>query len=129
MKNEELSGFCRKNSIDLLILFGSHARGEIHPASDVDIAIKFRRGAEISKLELIYKLNDLFNGKDVDLVILTANTDPLLLYEVFSNGRPLYEEDPDIFEKEKLRAWKLYLDTAKIRELQKKYLKETVERL
>ena len=129
MGNEEISRFCKQNNIELLILFGSHASGKIRPSSDVDVAIKFTESAEISKLELIYKLDDLFDGKDIDLVILTTDIDPLLLHEVFSNGRLLYEENPGIFDKEKLRAWKLYLDTEKCREMQRKYLKEFVERV
>ena len=128
MKDKGIEIFCKENSIELLILFGSHASEETHPKSDIDVAVKFKRGTEISKLELIYKLDDLFNGKSIDLVVLTTDTDPLLLYEIFFNGRPLYEKDPDIFEKEKLRAWKLYLDTEKLRVIQKQYLKKFVEK-
>jgi predicted nucleotidyltransferase len=128
MKTKGIEIFCKENSIELLILFGSHASEETHPKSDIDVAIKLNRGTEISKLELIYKLNDLFDGKKIDLVILTADTDPLLLYEVFFNGMPLYEEDQGIFEKEKLRAWKLYIDTEKLRVMQKQYLKKFVEK-
>jgi hypothetical protein len=72
---------------------------------------------------------DLLDGKHTDLVILTADTDPLLLYDIFFHGRLLYEEHPDIFKREKLRAWKLYIDTEKIREMQRRYLKEFVERV
>jgi len=128
MKDKEIQEFCKENKIELLILFGSHASEETHPKSDIDVAVKFKRGTEISKLELIYKLDDLFNGKSIDLVVLTTDTDPLLLYEIFFNGRPLYEKDPDIFEKEKLRAWKLYLDTEKLRVIQKQYLKNFAEK-
>jgi predicted nucleotidyltransferase len=128
MKDKEIQEFCKENKIELLILFGSHASEETHPKSDIDVAVKFKRGTEISKLELIYKLDDLFNGKSIDLVVLTTDTDPLLLYEIFFNGRPLYEKDPDIFEKEKLRAWKLYLDTEKLRVIQKQYLKKFAEK-
>ena len=128
MKDKEIQEFCKENKIELLILFGSHASEETHPKSDIDVAVKFKRGTEISKLELIYKLDDLFNGKSIDLVVLTTDTDPLLLYEIFFNGKPLYEKDSDIFEKEKLRAWKLYLDTEKIRVIQKQYLKKFAEK-
>jgi predicted nucleotidyltransferase len=129
MEIGEIKDFCRENSIELFVLFGSGALGTIHAASDIDVAVKFRKGADISRLELIYRLDDLFDGKCIDLVILTADTDPLLLYEIFSQGRLLYEEHPGIFEREKLRAWKLYIDTEKLREMQKKYLKEFGERV
>jgi len=129
METEEIKRFCRENGIELFVLFGSCTLGKIHPASDIDVAVKFKKGTDISKLELIYRLDDLLDGKHIDLVILTADTDPLLLYEVFSHGKLLYEEHPGIFERGKLRAWKLYIDTEKIREMQRKYLKEFVERV
>jgi hypothetical protein len=34
-----------------------------------------------------------------------------------------------VFESERLRAWKLYLDSEKIRVMQKKYLRDFVERV
>jgi len=129
MKNKEIQECCKENKIELLVLFGSCASGETHSARDIDLAVKFKRGAEISKLELIYKLDDLFDRKKIDLVILTADTDPLLLYEVFFNGRPLYEAEPGVFDKEKLRTWKLYLDTEKLRVMQKQYLKKFAEKV
>jgi predicted nucleotidyltransferase len=129
MENKKIRSFCRGNNIELLIVFGSQASGKIHPASDIDVAIKFRQEAEISKLKLIYKLNDLFSGKNIDLVIFGADTDPLLLYEIFFNGRLLYEKYPDLFDKERLRAWKLYIDTEKLRLMQRKYLKEFVRKM
>ena len=129
MKNSNVQSFCERNDIELLILFGSHVSGEAHPGSDIDVAVKFRGEAGVSKLELIYQLDDIFNGRDIDLVILTADTEPLLLYEIFSNGKLLYERSPGIFDAGKLRAWKLYLDTEKLRTMQKRYLKKFVERI
>jgi hypothetical protein len=76
---------------------------------------------------LIYRLGDFFEGKEIDLVVLTRDTDPVLLNEIFSKGRLLYEEQPGIFDKERLRAWKLYLDTEKLRRMRKEYLKKFVE--
>lgn len=129
MKNEQIKSFCEKNNIELLIIFGSQASGKTTPVSDIDVAVKLRKGAEASKLELIYQLDSLLNGKDIDLVILTDDTDPLLLYEIFLNGKLLYEKSPGIFDAGRLRAWKLYIDTERLRMLQKKYLKEFVERV
>lgn len=128
MKNEEVVRFCTENNIELLVLFGSYASGKPHPGSDVDVAVKFTRGKEIPKLELIYKLGGLFPDREIDPVILTKDTDPLLLHEIFFNGRLLYEKEPGIFEKESLRAWKLFIDTERLREMQRKDLKEFAER-
>lgn len=129
MKDDEIRSFCERNGIDLLVLFGSCASDEMNSASDIDLAVKFRQGVKGSKLELIYELNDIFDGKEIDLVVLSADTDPLLLYEVFARGVFLYEGNAGIFESERLRAWKLYLDSEKIRVMQKKYLRDFVERV
>ncbi len=124
MEDIKIKDFCIKNKIQLMVLFGSSASGKIRRANDIDIAVKLEQNAEVSKLELIYGLSELFSEKEIDIVVLTADTDPLLLYEIFSNGRLLYEKYSDIFGKERLKAWKRYTDTKKIRIMQKKYLKE-----
>ena len=129
MEDKKLKVFCKEENIELLVLFGSYASGKAQPESDIDVAVKLKRSSNISKLDLIYKLDDLFNGKNIDLVILTKDTDPLLLYEVFFSGNLLYEEYSGLFSKEKLKAWKLYIDSEKIRAMQGKYLKEFVERV
>jgi len=128
MKGGDISEFCRGSGIDLLVLFGSRASGETRPGSDRDVAVKLRKGLETRKLDLIGRLTDFFGEGEIDLVVLTRDTDPLLLFEIFSSGLLLYEAVPDLFDNEKLRAWKLYLDTEKLRRRRKEYLREFVER-
>ncbi len=129
MNAGKIEDFCKNNNVELLVLFGSQAGEKERPASDVDLAVKMRSGVELSKLDLIYNLGGPFEGKEIDLVVLTIDTDPVLLNEIFSRGKPLYEERPGSFEEEKLRAWKLYLDTEKLRLMQKEYLKRFAEKL
>lgn len=129
MDTGRIVDFCQKNSIELLVLFGSHAGEKVLPTSDVDLAAKMRHGMEFSKLDLIYHLGGLFEGKEIDLVVLTNDTDPILLNEIFSGGKLLYEERAGTFEEEKLRAWKLYLDTEKLRVMQKEYLRRFAGKL
>ena len=117
-----ITKFCRDNNIELLVLFGSAAGDRAEGARDVDIAIKPIDGTTASKLELIYKLEVFFKEKQIDIVVLSADTDPLLLHEIFK-GQCLYEKKKGLFKHEKLRAWKLYLDTKKIRNLRNQYLK------
>lgn len=78
----------------------------------------------MGKLELIYHLGSLFTDREVDLVVLSIDTDPVLLFEIFSSGKPLYEDRPGVFDSERLRAYKLYYDTEKLRRLQTEYLKK-----
>lgn len=108
----------------MLVLFGSSAGGKPKTSRDIDLAVKFKNGTIISKLDLIYKLDDFCMEKKMDLVLLTADTDPLLLYEIFMKGVCLFERKKNLFEMDKLRAWKLYLDTDKIRNMRGKYLKD-----
>lgn len=121
MKIRGIKSFCRKNRIELFVLFGSSAGDEPENANDIDVAVKFKKGTSVPKLQLIYMLDDLFSGKKIDLVVLSADTDPLLTYEIYK-GKCLYEIKAGIFENEKLRAWKLYLDTEKIRNMRSEYL-------
>ncbi len=128
MKIRGIKSFCQESGIELLVLFGSSAGDTSETARDIDIAMKLKKGIQISKLKLIYKLDDFFNKK-IDLVLLTSDTDPLLIYEIFSTGKCIYERKKGIFEKEKLRAWKLYLDTEKIRSMRSRYLKDFVKKV
>ncbi len=73
-------------------IFGSYARGEETPESDVDILVVFDRNAKVSLIghaTMMLDLEDLLNRK-VDLVkegtllpfaVETANRDKVLIYE------------------------------------------------
>ncbi|MCU0589612.1 MAG: hypothetical protein MUF52_15855 [Syntrophobacteraceae bacterium] len=92
----------------------------------MDLAVQFPIGSRADKLRLIFDLEEIFSLRRVDLVILTPLTPPLLLHEIFSQGRPLYEDAPEEFRKARLRAWKLYQDTAPLRQLEKRALESYV---
>ena len=129
MQESAVREFCLKAGIELIVLFGSSARGAEHPGSDVDLAVKMKKGRAASKLDLIYHLGGLVGDREVDLVVQSLDTDPVLLFEIYSSGKPLYEERQDLFEDERLRACKLYYDTEKIRRLQSEFLRQFSERV
>lgn len=67
-------------------IFGSFARGEEKPESDVDVLVTFRKGAETFDhyMECKFYLEDLF-GRKVDLVMsgaLKKRLKPRILAEV-----------------------------------------------
>ncbi|MHC1743892.1 MAG: nucleotidyltransferase family protein [Syntrophobacteraceae bacterium] len=124
-----LGEYCREAGIELIVLFGSHARGQAGPGSDVDLAVQPARGVEIDKLRLIFDLGELFSPHEVDVVTLSSLTSPLLLHEIFFNGLPLFEAGPGQFQKGRMRAWKLYVDTAPLRQRQKEALARFIERM
>jgi predicted nucleotidyltransferase len=129
MDKNRVEEICKANHIELLILFGSRAKTRPHPGSDFDLAIKPCREQAVDKLGLIYKLGELLNSDDIDLVILTPDTDPVLLREIFTEGRCLYEDAAGLFEKEKLRAWKMYLDTERFRKYRREYVKRFIRKV
>ena len=78
--------------VERAYVFGSYARGENSPESDIDILVAFDKKAKISlfdHIRMIYELQDLL-GIDVDLVTegsllpfaaKTAEKDKIMIYE------------------------------------------------
>ena len=73
-------------------LFGSYARGEETPESDVDILVQYDNDAKISLLTISHMMGELekSTGKRVDLIedgcllpfaVESANRDKKLIYE------------------------------------------------
>jgi len=74
--------FAALDAVVLAYLFGSHARGEARPLSDVDIAVPLRetctrQEAFDLRLEIIGGLMRIFGADDVDVIML--NEAPLAL--------------------------------------------------
>lgn len=66
----QLAALCRKHHIRKLSLFGSAARNEMSPSSDVDLLVEFESGSNVSLLEipgLQEELSALFGGRKVDV--------------------------------------------------------------
>ncbi len=80
--------------LGLVLMFGSHVQGVIHPESDVYLAVYSKQIlSETEKISLTYELCNILHTDRVDLVdIKTAP--PLLKREVFKNYIVLYQKDP-----------------------------------
>jgi len=68
ISTEKLAGICRRYSVREMAVFGSAARGELRPDSDIDVLVEFLPeagiGWEFFRLE--EELTELF-GRRVDL--------------------------------------------------------------
>jgi len=67
--NEVIAGFCRRNHIRKLSLFGSVLTSRFRPESDVDMLVKFEEDARptlLTMARLERELSDLM-GRRVDL--------------------------------------------------------------
>ena len=66
----QLAAVCRRYGVKELSLFGSAARGEMQPESDIDLMVEFEPGLRIGlfKFESLVEELELLAGRRVDLV-------------------------------------------------------------
>ena len=65
-----LAAICRKYGVKGMSLFGSAARGEMRPGSDVDLMVEFKRSSRTTSLSLIDlqdELSALFGNRRVEI--------------------------------------------------------------
>ena len=87
---KRLAEHCRRNGIVRLRMFGSAARGEERPDSDVDLIADF--GAPIGFIELIRAENELadFFGRAVDLLTEPAIS-PFIRAAVLESAQVIFD--------------------------------------
>ena len=89
--NDKLSALCKRHGIRRLAVFGSAARGELRPDSDVDILVEFEPGRRVGLrfITIQDELTELL-GRPVDL-----NTrgflSPYFVDRVTDEAVPVYE--------------------------------------
>lgn len=90
LSTRELVKLCRENDVGFLGLFGSTARGEATPESDVDLLVRFRRPKSLlAMIALERKLTQAI-GRRVDLVTEAALS-PYIRDAVLRDLQVLYE--------------------------------------
>jgi len=114
----------------LIIAFGSQITGHANANSDFDFAVLEKKPLTLSKKMRLFdylakKLK--INEDKIDIVDLNTAS-PLLCYEVAQKGKLVEGNDFD-FIRFKVRAWKVYLDTAKFRRLGEQVIREYVKRI
>jgi len=70
LDKEKIAGFCRRNHIRRLSLFGSVLREDFGPESDVDVLVEFELGHTPGFFRLFdmeEELSSLLGGRKVDL--------------------------------------------------------------
>lgn len=71
-----IAELCKKHQVRTLRIFGSAARGELTPASDIDILLEFEPGVDPDLMEL--------GGLQQDLSDLLGRTADVKVPEMFS---------------------------------------------
>jgi len=96
----------RKHGLELLLIYGSVAKGQAKKNSDIDVA--FRSVSKVNFLGLMADLVEILEFSKVDLVNLdTAN--PLLLSQIVSDYVVLYGKKRAVDNLE-IRAFTRYVD-------------------
>jgi predicted nucleotidyltransferase len=79
-------------NVELAVLFGSVARGtDVAGVSDVDLLVELRRSSPGVIDALRRRLDERVQAKVELLPLEAARRDPMLLYEVLRDGRPLVD--------------------------------------
>ena len=82
----DLIELCRQNDVKQLSLFGSMARGDETPQSDIDLLVEFSKRKSLVALERQFSL--LF-GREVDL-LTEAAISPYLRNRIKQDAQVLY---------------------------------------
>jgi hypothetical protein len=87
----KLAEICRRYQVKELAVFGSAARGEMRPDSDIDLLVDFLPGARVGLLELSAMMREFSHlvGRRVDLAVKPA-LKPLIRPGVLAEAQVLY---------------------------------------
>jgi predicted nucleotidyltransferase len=125
-----LEAACERLGLRLVVLFGSRAIGRPPPTpeSDLDLAVRAGpAGVNGGLLACHEELSRVFSGEVLDLVLLNA-ADPLLRWEAMRAGIPLYG-DPDDFLEYRAYAYRDFVDSADLRELEEVLFRKKMDYL
>jgi predicted nucleotidyltransferase len=88
--SEALAKLCDEHGVRRLRIFGSAARGEERPDSDVDLIVEFGRPTGFIELLRLERLLSDFFGRPVDLVT-EPGLDPYIRESVLSSASVLFD--------------------------------------
>jgi len=121
---ERLVPLFKERDLRLILLFGSVLTGAVHKKSDIDLAFLFDSPMDI--LSITNNVIRLLHTDSVDVIDL-KQASPLLKYSVAQKGRPLYEKSPGIFNEFYSLAFRMYVDTRKLRDARTRGIKYFLE--
>lgn len=113
----------RRHELDLVVCFGSMARGRTHRRSDLDVAVRatrplgYRREAEIRE-----ELCAAFGRTDVDVRDLRTLPAPLLR-AIARDGIVCHERERGAFARFQIYAFHRYVESAPLRALRQSRLR------
>ena len=112
---EKLTPILQDKGLQLVFLFGSAVSGKVHKKSDIDLAFLFDTPCNI--LTLTNKVIKFLHTDNVDIVDL-KRASPLMKFSVVRNGILIYEREQSVFNEFYSLAFRMYVDTKKLRDAQ-----------
>lgn len=109
--------FAKEKDVAAVYLFGSAARCEAGPLSDIDVGILLREGLSPGldyRLRIIDGLTEILEGP-VDVIFLNSAS-PLLRFQVVKNGKLVFSRSEVARVEFEARAIDEYLDMNRIEE-------------
>ncbi|ACY48880.1 type VII toxin-antitoxin system MntA family adenylyltransferase antitoxin [Rhodothermus marinus] len=101
------------------LLFGSVARGQATPLSDVDVGIYTEQPLDLPELGGLVNELEQVAGRPVDVVELREALEqwPALAYEAVAHGKLIFCRDEDRWVDFKCRTFLAYFDTEPLRRM------------
>ena len=110
-------------AVAVAYLFGSSAKGESGPRSDIDLAVLLRDSAASASLDVRLDLYAdccrALKRNDIDIVMLNTTRNLFLLEDIVQNGIVLYQDDVGLREEYEV---KIMHDFIEFRDHRKKIL-------
>jgi predicted nucleotidyltransferase len=129
MDPETLEGIASRHGVELILEFGSMVSGQVHPRSDMDLAVIF--GGPVPSFDkladLQHELQALNPDREVDLAIIN-HADPLFLRKITEQCRLLFGS-PRRLALLRIYAFKRYQDHRRYLPLEREYVDRTLGRL
>jgi len=113
----------RDAGLQLVVLFGSLAKGLRGKNSDIDLA--FLYDAPIDEVQLTNRVSQLLRSDAIDVVDL-RKASPLLKFSAMRYGKALHERSPGVFTTYYSLAFRRYVDTKKLRDAQRSVVKSFI---
>lgn len=122
--SRRLAPLFQDKGLRLVLLFGSMASGKMHGRSDIDLVFLYDAPADI--LSLTNSVIRLLHTDTVDVIDL-KRASPLLTYSAAKSGRLLYERAEGEFAMFVSLAFRRYVDTKKLRDMQSISIRQFLE--
>jgi predicted nucleotidyltransferase len=109
----------------LVLLFGSTVSEKMHEQSDIDLAFLYNNRPE-DIVALTNTVIRLLHSDSVDVVDLKS-ANPLLKFSIAKNCQILYEKKQGMFNEFYSLAFRMYVDTKKLRSAQETAIRRFLE--